>query len=68
MMATPNSPAPLTDVDAEFERYRHVVAGIFECHHRSPEPQPADGQATCTCGSAWPCPQEMLAAELLDWI
>ncbi|MCF2526235.1 hypothetical protein [Yinghuangia soli] len=71
MMATPSSTAHMTgiEIDAEFDRYRHVVAEIFDCHHRSPEtPETAGGPATCTCGSAWPCAQEMLAAELLDWI
>lgn len=66
MIATPSGTAHTTGLDEEFDRYRHVVAEIFACHHRTTDP--AGGPDTCTCGSAWPCPQEMLAAELLDWI
>jgi hypothetical protein len=66
MMATPSSTAHRTGIDKEFDRYRHVVAEIFACHHRAPDT--AGGTATCTCGQAWPCAQEALAAELLDWI
>ncbi|NUU26097.1 MAG: hypothetical protein HOV68_32045 [Streptomycetaceae bacterium] len=68
MMATPSTAAHRTgtEIAEEFDRYRHVVAEIFDCHHR--QPGPAEAPATCTCGAAWPCAQEMLAAELLDWI
>ncbi|HSA51119.1 MAG TPA: hypothetical protein VLH10_13575 [Yinghuangia sp.] len=68
MMATPGSTAHRTGIDEEFDRYRHVVAEIFDCHHRKPNPDPDGGPDTCTCGAVWPCQQEMLAAELLDWI
>lgn len=58
--------AAADDIDSAFDRYRHVVAAIFACHHRAPGADPA--AASCACGAAWPCPQEALAAELLDWI
>ncbi|MDI2125137.1 hypothetical protein [Yinghuangia seranimata] len=67
MIATPSTEttARATGVDDEFDRYRHVVAEIFERHHRGPD---AGGRAACACGAEWPCRQELLAAELLDWI
>lgn len=68
MMATSGTTAHRTGIDEEFDRYRHVVAEIFDCHHRNPAGDPAGGPDTCTCGAVWPCPQERLAAELLDWI
>ncbi|MGA4544352.1 hypothetical protein ACPA54_30625 [Uniformispora flossi] len=73
MMAThtTTAPAPAAGADtlpaaagpdADFDRYRHVVAAIFDGHRR------AAGASSCSCGAAGPCPQEALAAELLDWI
>lgn len=53
---------PAVGLDADFDRYRHVVAAIFDGHRR------AAGASACSCGAAGPCPQEALAAELLDWI
>lgn len=53
-----------TGVEDDFEKYRDVVATIFSRHHR----EEISGETRCSCGGAWPCRDEMLAAELLDWI
>lgn len=59
-------------VDDDFARYRNVVADIFAHHQRTTRPgsEGAGGhpEGACSCGGAWPCRDEMLAAELLDWI
>jgi len=73
MLATNSRiPAGRTVADDDFARYRDIVANIFAHHRRTTRPgSEADGgqpQAACSCGGAWPCRDEMLAAELLDWI
>jgi hypothetical protein len=67
MLATNNKiPTVRTDAEDDFARYRDVVADIFAHHQRS---APADiDRAACSCGGSRPCRDEMLAAELLDWI
>ncbi|MET7302378.1 hypothetical protein [Embleya sp. NPDC005575] len=59
-------PAGRTGTEEDFTKYRDVVADIF-AHHRRTDPAGTDG-AACSCGGAWPCREELLAAELLDWI
>ncbi|WP_406281190.1 hypothetical protein [Embleya sp. NBC_00896] len=67
MLATNSRiPAGRNGAEDDFARYRDVVADIFAHHHRITSPD--DDAAACSCGGAWPCREEMLAAELLDWI
>ncbi len=71
MLATNDKiPASRTGAEDDFARYRDVVADIF-AHHRRVTLTDADTHtdtAACSCGGGWPCRDEMLAAELLDWI
>ncbi|MGC0420201.1 hypothetical protein [Embleya sp. AB8] len=67
MLATNSRiPAGRSGAEEDFARYRDVVADIFARHLRTVLPG-VDG-ALCSCGNAWPCREELLAAELLDWI
>ncbi|OPC80605.1 hypothetical protein B4N89_06215 [Embleya scabrispora] len=67
MLATNSRiPAVYSGAEDDFARYRDVVAEIFAHHRRTATPG-TDG-AACSCGGAWPCREEVLAAELLDWI
>ncbi|MYS84348.1 hypothetical protein [Embleya scabrispora] len=59
-------PAGRTGTEDDFAKYRDVVADIF-AHHRRTDCAGTAG-AVCSCGDAWPCREELLAAELLDWI
>ncbi|MYW04924.1 hypothetical protein [Streptomyces sp. SID3343] len=67
MLATNNKiPTVRTDAEDDFAKYRDVVADIF-AHHQRTTPVGTE-RAACSCGGGWPCRDEMLAAELLDWI
>lgn len=66
MLATHRTDAEPAGSADPFERYRHVVTEIFARHHRDDSTGAAP--ARCLCGGSWPCHDEGLAAELLDWI
>jgi hypothetical protein len=58
-------PHPRTILDDELDRYRTLVSAVFAAHHRV---HVTGGTDVCTCGAAWPCPSEMIAEQLLDWV
>ncbi|MFI6978146.1 hypothetical protein ACIBSV_06075 [Embleya sp. NPDC050154] len=67
MLATNSRiPAGRNGAEDDFAKYRDVVADIFAHHRRTTVA--GTNEAGCSCGGPWPCRDEMLAAELLDWI
>ena len=64
-MATGPIRRPPPDVEEEIDQYRGVVSDVFSHHRRvCPENSPE----ACSCGDPWPCAEESLAAQLLDWV
>jgi hypothetical protein len=53
-------------IEGQFSAYRSKVTELLATHKHL---HSRDGGDTCSCGSAWPCRREELAAWLLDdWV
>jgi hypothetical protein len=56
---------PVAANDTAFDAYRARVSERFARHHKE---SAVDCPVRCTCGREWPCAEERLAAQLLDWV